>query len=337
MARWGTRDGSSWGFPGRTVGESRAGAGEAVGETAEFEVSVTDEPGEDAALTHVQKALESLRGAGSIQIFRKKPTWCDGYLTTIELGDEEEVDLRQIKADWGGGHLQFRPQVRTAKGMKWAPGGVTVKLTGPPRERGVILQQDGSAPVRERVIVESPRPAAPRTDPALSMMQTMFTGMMGLVQSMMEQRPGRAAPAPAPAPVPAPAPAANPLQVLRDAMKMKAELDEYFGGRDDDDDEPPKQGGDLVERGLALVMDRLDKEPRQGRQGQGQSQGQGQGQGRWRLPNAGPGRSVDQLAADLEALPDEAKMQLLGSLSGKIHPDLIKAWLATNKGNASAG
>ena len=302
-----------------------------MGERPEFEVSISEESTEDAALTRVQESLANLRGAGRVAIFRKKPTWCQGYLTTIELSQDEDVDLRQLKADWGGGELQFRPQVQTARGVKWAPGGVTVRLTGPPRESGAILREEGGDPVRERVIVESPRPVAPRVDPSVAMMQTMFTGLLGLMTSMMQQRaPAAAAPAPVPAPVPAAPPPVEPLKMLRDAMKMKQELDALFID-DADDERAPKEGGDLVERGLALVMDRLDKEPRQAGKGQAQAQSRG-----WRLPGGGGARSAEQILADLEALPEAQKMELLGTLSGRVDPALIKAWMAS-KGAQNAG
>lgn len=346
MAKFPPRGDSGWTTSGRRPGESRENAGQGLGEPAEFAVEISDEP-EDSGLAHIQQGLASLRGHGRISLFRVKPTWCAGFLTTIELSPGEEIDLAGIKRDWGGGSIQFRPQVQTSGGVKWAKGGVTVVLTGLPRENGEILSPDGTrAP--ERVIIE-PRQApvrpVPQVDNGAALMQTMFSSMMGLLTTVIQQQQQPAGRALAAAPVAAPPAAAvapaDPLKQLRDALAINRELNDVFGGGGDDDDEPaPTTRESLLERGLMMALDRFDKDDKKPRQA---TQERAQPARGWRVANGGPGRkaplSVDEAIAVLRGLPDADKMELLGNLSGEIDPALIKAWMAGNLGGgkASAG
>jgi hypothetical protein len=125
--------------------------GDRPGESADPHSAARVEPVEPA------DPLATLRDAERIQVWRTKPTWCRGLLCTVDLAADEEIDLGQLKEDWGGGVIQLRPMQHTSQGWKYARGAVSIPFTGPPRERGVPLGSDGEP----RVIEAEARPVAP--------------------------------------------------------------------------------------------------------------------------------------------------------------------------------
>jgi hypothetical protein len=85
----------------------------------------------------VADPLATLRGAPRLQIWRSKPTWCKGMLCTIDVADDEEIDLGQLKEDWGGGTMMLRPmEYKHGQGWHYVKGAVSVTMTGEPLEAG---------------------------------------------------------------------------------------------------------------------------------------------------------------------------------------------------------
>ena len=335
----------TWNSPKGGWKGTQASGGLRVGEQPEHEVEVVESPSEDPELAHVQEALDALRGAGRLALFRKKPTWCAGYLTTIELGPNEEIDLAQIKADWGGGEIQFRPQKYTSNGVRFAPGGRTLRFTGPPRENGLEITPDGLGLRQQQpgAVVIHDRPPAVRPAPDQTMPQ--LVGMLMQSQSRMfeqflalfaAQR------------TPPPTPAADPLAQLTASIRAYKQLDTLFGPEETDEGEPPPEDvPPWLGRLLDKAMDRWDgKRPQQPPQQQQQQQQQQQ-RSSWRLhkspqqqPPAQPqqpaqpqGRpSPRELLAMFRGLDPRERMELLGQLSGELDPELIREWMAANFG-----
>lgn len=326
-------------------------AGYSVGESSDVEVSVVEEPEEEpeitpvsAELNQVQQLLAALRGPVAIQVYRKKPTWCAGFLTEVTLGDREELDLRQLKEDWGGGEIQLRPRIQTASGTKWVKGGGMVKFTGPPRERGREIDPSGyRAENPSAIMVETrPAPVKPVSDggPMMAVVQGMF-GMMqsmmqGMMQSMQQQaRPGPVVSAPAMAGAPA-----NPLTALHEALKVHKEISRAFGPEPDEEEE----AGSPLERLVMMGLEHLDKKQ------SGATQENPKG---FRLHKADPAetpaanrpatKSTAQTKLTARAvldflrdLPEDKRMDILGTLSAELPPDVIREWMTQNM-EASAG
>ena len=353
MAGFGT-----WKTRGVSVGHPLGSAGDPVGERpnseavhdTEVEVltDVDADPELDPGLSHVRTLLNNLRPFSRVQLWRTKPTWCAGFLTNIDIARGEELDLDQIKRDWGGGEIQFRPQVRTPAGMKYARGGGTLPLTGPPRERGVEITPHGMfeapAAARSPVVVET-RPASTRSisDAAgpWGLVQTMFQGMLGMMQQNMQQsmqqnmQPQQAAPR-----VVAPDPLAA-LGQLEGTLKIFKRLQATLqpDDDDDDDDDDAEAAATPTDRLLGMLVGQLEQKMAS-KGSKPATPAKPAATRSWRLhttPGAPAGKPTSAASAArmremLEALPQEEQMEVLGELSSKIDPELIQAWMAQQFG-----
>lgn len=211
--------------------------------------------------------LAGLRGVERVHVFRRKPTWCKGLLCSLDLSEDEEIDLGQLKADWGGGQILLRPLHHTAGGWKYKRGAVSVQFTGTPRERGMPLGRDGDP----RVIETTARPVAP---PARGLVrQTGGDGMAVMAQlfdrivDRLDRLEARVA-VPAPAPLPH-----DPLAEVKRAGLMVRELRQLagvFSGEasepeededEDEEDEGPPSPEAMLMRLLEKKLDEGDDKP----------------------------------------------------------------------------
>lgn len=304
-------------------------------EVPSHEVEVVADPHDlepeegDPDLAHVQAVIRGLRGAGPIQIWRKKPTWCQGYLTTIEVGRGEQLDLRQLKADWGGGELQFRPQTLTDRGIRFARGGGTIRFTGPPREFGREITPDGyvnRAPAPAAAIERVPAVRPVGLDPSTQMMMLMFQELMGVLRR--------------------PAPRAEvERDPLGDAEKLLMRLHRMqglLGGHEDEDEDEEPAKSSIEEKVLEVLLKKFDRDGEKKKE----SPAAASGGARWRLHKAKGGTAATpagpataaaaapaklapkQLLELIQKLSPEEQMELLGTASQRIDPDLIREWMA---------
>lgn len=205
--------------------------------------------------------LATLRDVERLQVWRTKPTWCRGLLTTVDLASDEEIDLGQLKEDWGGGQIQLRPMKHTPQGWKYARGAVSVQFTGPPRERGLPLGRDGEP----RIIETTARPVAEPPGRALARPAGGGDGMALMAQlfdrivDRLDRLEARVA---VPAPVPPPH---DPLAEVKRAGAMIRELRQLtgmFSGEpseepDEDEDEDEEDEGPPSPE--AMLMRLLEK------------------------------------------------------------------------------
>jgi hypothetical protein len=349
----------------RNTGGTRADVGPSVGEPSDVEVSVVEpdddeptiEPAIPVELSGVQEMLRSLRGPVMIQLYRKKPTWCAGFLDEVILNEREELDLQAIKKEWGGGEIQLRPRVQTPQGTKWAKGGGVVKFTGPPRERGREIDASGYRTENPSAIMVETRPAPIKqvssdAAPMLAMMQGVFGMMQTMMQGMMsgfqQQQQQQTRPI---APVAGPA---NPLTALHEALKVHKEISRAFAPAEDDDEE--ETPANPLERLITLGLEHLDKKQNKER---GATQENPKG---FRLhkanteapaanhraaprvapvapapaPQAAPGFDMRAVLEYLRDLPEDKRMEVLGTLSAEIPPEVIRDWMTQNM-EADAG
>jgi hypothetical protein len=310
-----------------------------VGEPAESDVPITDEEG-------VEALFQGLRAPIRIQLWRKKPTWCAGFLVSIDLSPGEMLDLDVIKQDWGGGEIQIRPMINTPSGMKYCKGGRLVKLSGPPRERGMLLQADGSVQVARAL----PGPAAPATRGDGS--------MIGLLQVLIEQgrerdrqhaelvaelRGGRRGAAPP-----------SSLGLLEQIREFKAIQHELEPSDDDDEDAPPvRQSAQdrLMTLGLTMLEKKIGTEggPPQRSKAAPPPDAPPSAPG-WRLHAAPPPAApraetlpprgarpatkqrptAEDVFQGFSGLSDEEKMDIVGRVSTSLNPELVQNWMANN-------
>lgn len=324
---------STWKLHRRKPGDARAEPGESVGGASDVEVEVSDEPEDEDApppeLQAVQTLLGNLRGPVAIQLYRRKPTWCAGFLDEVHLNAGEELDLRQLKADWGGGEIQLRPRVHTANGTKWAKGGGVVKFTGPPRERGRVIDPSGGYHEDGRVVVETrPVPVKPAAaDNQFQLMGVMFNGMMELMKASLVANQRQQYPA-----------MQNPMVSLEQALLLHRKINKtFFEPEDEEDEETPAEDsplGKLIEVGLK----HLDKKESQPQENKGfrlhKANPDAPAANQRRSPAASVASKVSEKSVIefLRSLPEEQRMELLGSLSAEIPPDVIQAWMAENMG-----
>lgn len=346
---------STWVFKTGTGKGPKVAAGPGVGEQAKERVEVleqgytvaAEDDDDDANLAHVQETLSALRGFGRLALFRKKPTWCAGFLCSIELDKDEEIDLSAIKRDWGGGEIQFRPQRYTSNGVRFAPGGRTLRFTGPPRENGVEITPDGYfGPTRSTapaVVLQQDRPVRQQA----SSNNTLEQLVVMLVDRLTAQPRALAAPPP-------PArESSDPLEQLGKSIATFKQLERLMGGAPQAEEEEVEEGpaeppwlGRLIETALDKIESK--KKPQQ----------QQQAAPSWRLhksaqapapaarpaPRAapaaapaaaapGPARTVRELLDGFRGLNPRERMELLGTLSGELDPALIREYMAANLGH----
>jgi len=70
-------------------------------------------------------------------IHRQDPTWCDGYLGTLEFSRERPFNIDWLRSNFGGRKYSLKIQDATGSYL----GSKTVKLPDPPRSNGKQLEQ----------------------------------------------------------------------------------------------------------------------------------------------------------------------------------------------------
>lgn len=211
----------------------------------------------------VRGMLAELAGrAGRIQIWRTRPTWCSGFLASIDIDEGDDLDLGMIKRDWGGGTIRFRPQARGAKGYQYIRGGICLDFTGPPMEAGTPLGRDGRPLPPQVGALPSANygaavlPGAHTGNHALDVMSGLFRGLQDRLGSI-EQK------------LAAPAVTADPLADVKRTIALAqafGDLKKLFGGdqpaleeADEEEEEEEEEQGppDLEALGLRFLEKKL--------------------------------------------------------------------------------
>ncbi len=200
----------------------------------------------------IAELFANIQSTTRVGLFRRKPTWCQGYLTSIDIHPGEMLDLDQLKQDWGGGEIQFRPMVSTARGMKWAPGGRTLRFTGPPREAGRELRSaaelgasDGGAPRQ----VASAAPV--RQDGSFALIQMLLEQNQARDRQMAELMAELRA---------TPRQSARPMgSMLEQLREFKAIQSELLGGEEEEGAPAPAAPVDPHTQALMIGLRMLEK------------------------------------------------------------------------------
>ena len=106
-------------------------------EVVELEKPKTaDEPD----ISRLERLLQDVEQGWKVSIYRAAPSWCRGYLETIEIYDpSDKLDLPGILKKWGGQKLHVK--IHDERG-KWLGGGSISCFTFPPRRFGKEITEE---------------------------------------------------------------------------------------------------------------------------------------------------------------------------------------------------
>jgi hypothetical protein len=94
----------------------------------------------DEKSVDLEQLLAELGGGIRMTIHRLEPLWCDGYLGTLEVSDDDAISLDNLRELFGGRKLKCK--ILDDKGKIIAVR--TAKFPDPPREDGRVLKQPDS-------------------------------------------------------------------------------------------------------------------------------------------------------------------------------------------------
>lgn len=86
----------------------------------------------------LDQMLSELGGGVKVTVTRTEPRWCDGYLDTLELDDEDRLSLEDIREMFGGRKLLIKVHAEDGKILARR----TVKFPEPPRHDGRVIKRD---------------------------------------------------------------------------------------------------------------------------------------------------------------------------------------------------
>ncbi|MBN2256879.1 MAG: hypothetical protein JW704_03525 [Anaerolineaceae bacterium] len=86
----------------------------------------------------LDQMLSELGSGIKVTVTRKEPRWCDGYLDTIELDDEDRLSIEDLREMFGGRKLLIKVHAEDGKILARR----TVKFPDPPRHEGRVLKPD---------------------------------------------------------------------------------------------------------------------------------------------------------------------------------------------------
>ncbi len=100
---------------------------------------ITPEEQTEEKLDRVEQLLEGLVPGHRISIYRIRPAWCRSWLETIELADNEGVDMDYLARTWGGEILRLKilDQHGKYKGQAEVP-----LMSYPPKVYGKVLSRN---------------------------------------------------------------------------------------------------------------------------------------------------------------------------------------------------
>ena len=86
----------------------------------------------------LEQILSELGGGIKVTVTRKEPRWCDGYLDTLEIDDDDPLSLEDLRDMFGGRKLQIKVHSEDGKIIAKR----TVKFPDPPRHEGRVIQKE---------------------------------------------------------------------------------------------------------------------------------------------------------------------------------------------------
>lgn len=212
--------------------------------------------------------VDATRGGMQAQLYRKQPTYCQGYLGTIEIDPHDPQGMVDaIAADWGGQVIQVRPLVKRDDGSTgFGKGWMTLRISAPPKVRGVLweaAQRQAQGGIIDTEAVET-SPAVPQSQQPLAGVDVLGrvltemdrrndARMSRLEQLFIRQQQQ---------------PASDPFGQLTQALgmlkKFRALTDELSGvvdddDYDDDDAEPMTPQERLINSGATLLEKKIDE------------------------------------------------------------------------------
>ena len=151
-----------------------------------------------------RKLLGGLKEGGTVDIIRTRPGWAKGLQETIEVGEDDPVDLNYVKRTWGGHSLKLVAHDSNRVYL----GAATVTFTKPPLDRGRPITPEDLDP---QLHSHNPQPVQQDSgdDRFLKMMQMMMdnskentrllvdglTGRLERIEQQGTRQPAAAAPA----------------------------------------------------------------------------------------------------------------------------------------------
>lgn len=129
----------------------------------------------------VEQLLSGLGSGYQVSLSRIKPSWCKGWLETIEADTSTPVDMAYIADNWGGDVIRVR--VLNPRGEY--SGGRDVTIAKPPREHGRPLKhpEDRRLELEARAnAIPAPPPAPPQPD-----YTSLITNLINALNSSNQQ------------------------------------------------------------------------------------------------------------------------------------------------------
>lgn len=124
---------------------------------------------EDPRDQKIKDLFSDLRPGYRLVITRLAPTWCYGWLETLEILPDDSIDLEYICSVWGGNKLRLQLQGDNRRYLKSAE----IFVAHPPKYQGVVITPESWARQNN---TEQPKtetaPAATAINP-LDLMRTM--------------------------------------------------------------------------------------------------------------------------------------------------------------------
>jgi hypothetical protein len=146
--------------------------------------------------------FRALHPAWSVTIERTRPSWCTGWLETIECDPEDPIDQEYIRDTWGG--QRFKLVVNDEMGQYVTS--FRISIDGPPKRNGRVIddpediarrqaREDRALEIQRLEISRSKEPA-PSTDPTLGTIVAKLieaqtnkgTGELDFVKEIMKQQ-----------------------------------------------------------------------------------------------------------------------------------------------------
>lgn len=98
-----------------------------------------DNQRDDEKQSQLDNFLSAIRPGMTVSIWRARPSWCKGYLETMEVDPQSPLDLDYLAGNWGGETLTIR--IRDENG-RYSKGADIDLASYPPKFQGVPISRN---------------------------------------------------------------------------------------------------------------------------------------------------------------------------------------------------